>query len=85
MKTDELTVKMCTTTAQRVLLGRTIKKVRYMTEKEANHLMWNKRPLVIELDNGTIAYFSMDDEGNDGGSLFYLDNVGKGWDVIPTL
>jgi hypothetical protein len=31
---------------------------------------WARRPLVIELDDGTLMFASRDDEGNDGGALF---------------
>lgn len=69
--------------AQDVLQGRTIVSVRYMTEAEQRDLMWSKKPIVITLDNGTLAFLSADDEGNDGGSLFYIT---KGEShVLPTL
>ena len=38
---------------------------------------WFKRPVVIHLDNDTMLIPSMDDEGNDGGSLFGQDRDGE--------
>ena len=57
--------------ANEVLRNRKIKFIRYMTKQEANGMGWYKRPIVMVLDNGTMIYLSSDDEGNDGGSLFY--------------
>ena len=54
-----------------VLKGRTISSIRYMSQEEANDLCWDSRPLVLHLDNGTMLFMSRDEEGNDGGSLFY--------------
>jgi len=36
------------------------------------------------LDNGTLCIPSMDDEGNDGGSLFYQEK-GKELDCLPVI
>lgn len=56
--------------AQEHLKGRTIKDVRYMTEEEMENLGWDRKALVMILDNGSIIYPSADDEGNDAGALF---------------
>lgn len=71
--------------AQKVLEGRTIVQAFYMSEQEADEEFgWGSRPLIIELDNGTQLIISADDEGNDGGSLFYAsDEEPNG--VLPTL
>lgn len=69
-----------TTKAKEVLEGRTITSVRYLNDSEMNMMGWYKRPVVFFLDNGTSCILSMDDEGNDGGVLFY-GNDG----VLPTL
>lgn len=53
-----------------VLVGKTIKEVRYMTDKELEECGWFKRVLVIFFTDGTYMFPSMDDEGNDGGALF---------------
>ncbi len=59
-----------TKVAKDVLEGRTIKKVRYLTEKEMESLGWYSRCVVMILDNGTIVYPSADDKGNEAGVLF---------------
>lgn len=56
--------------AEKVLLGKTIIKCRYMTRAEQQDLMWDHRPLVIALHDGTLLYASCDEEGNDAGTLF---------------
>ena len=69
-----------TNEAKKVLEGRTIISVRYLNDKEMKMMGWYKRPVVFFLDNGTSCILSCDDEGNDGGVLFY----GKDG-VLPTL
>jgi hypothetical protein len=67
-------------TAEKVLKGRTIVEARYLNDKEMMMMGWYKRPLCFFLDDGTSCILSMDDEGNEGGSLFY----GKDG-VLPTI
>lgn len=57
--------------AKKMLVGRTIKSVAFMSHKDAEQCGWDKRPLIIELDNGLCLYPSADDEGNEGGALFH--------------
>lgn len=52
------------------LLNRKIVKVRYMTDAEVKGFGWTRKPIVLELDNGTVLYPSSDDEGNEAGTLF---------------
>lgn len=66
--------------ARKVLKGRTIKEVRYLNDKEMEMMGWYKRPIAMFLDNGESCILSCDDEGNDGGVLFYGENG-----VLPTL
>lgn len=55
--------------------GKTIKCIRFMTEKENAFFGFYKRPLVFLFDDGTFYIPMSDDEGNDGGSgLFYNKN-----------
>jgi hypothetical protein len=61
------------------LLGKSILNVRYMSEEEANDMMWHKRPIVIVLNDGSFLIPQADDEGNNGGALWYQD---KGNDKI---
>ena len=66
---DKIT-KRWTKVASDILVGRTIKKVAYLTKKEAEEdFGWYKRPITFTLDNGLIVIAQMDDEGNDGGVL----------------
>lgn len=67
-----------------VLKGRVIKSVRYLNDEEMELMGWYKRPICFELDNGTLCIPSMDDEGNDGGSLFYQEKD-KELDVLPVI
>lgn len=66
--------------AKKVLEGKTIKEVRYLNDKEMEMMGWYKRPIAMFLDDGTSCVLSCDDEGNDGGVLFYGENG-----VLPTL
>jgi hypothetical protein len=70
--------------ARQVLLGQTIVSVNYMSEENAEQMGWYKRPIMFKLSNGTICYLSCDDEGNDGGALFFTDKNGK-HDELPVL
>lgn len=54
-----------------------------MNPKEAEHFMWDSRPLVIEFTDGSCIFSQRDDEGNDGGAMFYLDDNKQ--DIIYTL
>jgi hypothetical protein len=68
------------TKAKEVLKGKTIVDVRYLNDKEMEMMGWHKRPICFFLNDGTSCILSMDDEGNDGGSLFYGQDG-----VLPTL
>jgi hypothetical protein len=68
--------------SEKVLLGRRILKVRYMTKKEAEEMGWDNRAIVIGLDNGTVIFPSMDDEGNNAGAIFTTD---KDLPTIPVF
>jgi hypothetical protein len=41
-----------------------------MTKQEAKAMYWESRPLAIFFTDGSLIFPSMDDEGNDGGTLF---------------
>ena len=55
------------------LKGKTIKGVEYLTQKEADDSMWYSRPVVIVFTDGSYIIPMSDDEGNDGGSMYYQD------------
>lgn len=56
--------------ASDLLVGRTIKSVRYMTDEEKESFGWYRSAVVLVLDNGIMLVPSRDDEGNDAGALF---------------
>ena len=58
------------------LTGKTIAIVRYMTEAECTKLMWDKRPLLIRFTDGSYIIPQSDDEGNDGGAMYYEGDTG---------
>ena len=66
--------------AKSVLEGKTIVEVRYMNDQEMEMMGWYSRPICFFLNDGTCCLLSSDDEGNDGGVLFYDENG-----VLPTL
>jgi hypothetical protein len=66
--------------SQDVLKGRTIVDVRYLNDEEMKMMGWYSRPICFFLDNGVSCILSSDDEGNDGGVLFYGSDG-----VLPTL
>lgn len=68
--------------AKKLLVGRKIVGVRYMTDKEASSYAWFSKPIVLVLDNGVAIFPSKDDEGNDGGALFTTDDKIDGIPVV---
>lgn len=74
--------KIWTDIASKMLLGRKIVAVRYMSQEEADDMGWYQRPVVLQLDDGNIIYPSHDDEGNDAGALFTND---KDNPTLPVL
>jgi hypothetical protein len=80
LKTKSEVQNYWTKKSKDVLQGRTIVEVRYLNDEEMEQLGWYKRPVCFILDNGEYCVVSCDDEGNDGGSLFYGENG-----VLPTL
>ena len=78
--TKETLVKTWNMKAKEVLEGKTIVEVRYMNDQEMEMMGWYSRPICFFLDNGVSCILSSDDEGNDGGVLFYGENG-----VLPTL
>lgn len=79
-KVEPKILKQWTDEAKKVLQGKTITEVRYLNDEEMEMMGWYKRPVCFFLNDGTSCILSCDDEGNDGGVLFY----GKDG-VLPTL
>ena len=69
--------------AKKVLLGKKIVQVKYIDTEEAKSIMWYNRPVSFMLDDGTRLMVQRDDEGNDGGALWYANKDGE--DVLPVL
>ena len=66
----------------KILVGRKIVKVEYMSLKDAEDSDWYSRPVQIQLDNGVWLIPTSDDEGNNGGAIH--TNL-KNDAVIPVL
>ncbi len=66
--------------SKEVLEGKTIVEVRYMNDQEMEDIGWSSRPIVFFLNDGTYCTLSQDEEGNDGGVLFYNENG-----ILPTI
>jgi hypothetical protein len=66
--------------AKEVLQNKRIVEVRYLNDEEMEMMGWYKRPICFFLHDGTSCILSADDEGNDGGVLFYGADG-----VLPTL
>jgi hypothetical protein len=58
------------------LATKKISSVRYMTKEEADEAGWHSRPLVIRFTDGSLLIPQADDEGNDGGAMFYQNDSG---------
>tara|TARA_R110002074_G_scaffold64529_2_gene154061 strand:- start:1241 stop:1489 length:249 start_codon:yes stop_codon:yes gene_type:complete len=70
MEDQKSIVKRWEKDVRKLLLNRTIVKVRYLTDEEVEDLGWYAKAIVLHLDDGTLIYPSRDDEGNDAGALF---------------
>lgn len=66
--------------AKDFLVGKKIVDVYYMSEKDADDMMWNHRAIVIKLDDGSDFIPQCDDEGNDAGCLNFSTGV-----IIPSI
>ncbi len=80
LPTKEQKYTYWTKKAKEVLQGKTIVEVRYLNDEEMEDIGWSSRPICLFLNDGTYCTLSSDDEGNDGGVLFYNENG-----VLPTL
>jgi hypothetical protein len=68
--TEESLKDSWATKVEKLLVGKKIVAVRYMTADEQEEHGWYHSAIVIQLDDGTVIYPSQDDEGNDAGALF---------------
>lgn len=70
--------------AKNALVGRKIVRVRYLTAEEMEDMGWYSNPIVLQLDDDTLVFPSADDEGNDGGALFFCNKENPNG-VIPVI
>ena len=57
----------CNTEASRLLRGKRIVEVRYLTAEECRQLTWSFACVALVLDDGTTVYPAKDGEGNEAG------------------
>lgn len=81
---ENLKVKWQNST-RKLLVGKTVRNVRYMTDDEIENFGWYKAPIVIIFTDGSMLVPQEDDEGNDGGAMFYYDRKEKKQEVIPVI
>ena len=67
------------------MVGKTITNVRYLQPCEIDNLGWYKSSLLVEFDDKTCLIPQMDDEGNDGGAMLYINHKTNKQEVIYTL
>jgi hypothetical protein len=85
MKTREEIEVQWQNFTRKLLVGKTVRHVRYMNDDEMEYFMWDKKPVVIIFTDGTMLVPQSDDEGNDGGALFYYNKKEKKQEVIPVI
>ena len=81
-KLEQSTRDIWTEKAHKLLVGRTIAAVRYMTEEEAADSDFYSSPIVIIFDDGSYIFPMRDDEGNDAGALATSDEENPTLPVI---
>ena len=64
------------------LLGKSIIKIEYMSEKDSEEQGFDCRPIQLLLNNGIWLTITSDDEGNDGGAIH--TNI-KELPIIPVI
>ena len=67
---------------EKYLLGKSIVKLEYMSEEDANKFGSSKRPIQILLSNGVWLTITQYDEGNNGGAIH--TNIKK-LEIIPVI
>ena len=69
--------------ASNFLVGKTIRRVRYLDDREREDIGWDRSGLVIEFNDGHWILAMRDDEGNDAGSIW--TSIQSEINVIPTI
>lgn len=67
-----MSIQHWTKEANRLLVNKKIVQVRYMTNEEQKAFSWSNKAVVLQLEDGTLVFPSMDDEGNNAGALHYI-------------
>lgn len=57
------------------LVGKKIRRVYQMSEADAEALAWYQKPFIIEFTDGSILIPQSDNEGNNGGAMWYQDDM----------
>tara|TARA_B100000131_G_scaffold322540_1_gene376836 strand:+ start:6909 stop:7166 length:258 start_codon:yes stop_codon:yes gene_type:complete len=84
MRTTEKLIVKWQNSTRKLLVGKTIKHIRYLNDEEMDAFAWYHRPIVIVFTDGSLLIPQQDDEGNDGGAMFFQDKDGN-QDVIPVI
>lgn len=61
------------------LEGKTIERIRFLGDEDMDDMEWSSRPVVITFTDGSFIIPQSDNEGNDGGSIFYQDKSNKAY------
>ena len=69
--------------ASNFLVGKTIRRVRYLDDRETDDIAWTKNGVVIEFTDGHWIIAMSDDEGNEAGSVWTSSQ--SEINVIPTI
>jgi hypothetical protein len=69
--------------ASNFLVGKTIRRVRYLNNQEIEDLGWTRSNVVVEFTDGHWIVPMMDDEGNDSGVLW--TSSGSELNIIPSI
>jgi hypothetical protein len=69
--------------ARKLLLGKRIVKVQYMSSEESEQMGWYTCSVLIGLEDGTWIVPQSDDEGNEAGVLGIASE--KDYEVLPIL
>lgn len=79
LKDTDVIEQKWTEGASSFLVGKTVRRVQYLTRKNADEMMWSSRPLFIEFTDGSHVFAVSDDEGNDSVAL------GTSSEELPTI
>ena len=83
-KSSETIANDFTKIAKDLLVGKKIKKVLYLSNFDAEQMLWDRRSVMIIFDDGSSIIPMSDDEGNEAGSIACMgDNVEV--ETIPVM